>query len=347
MRPRIVLALLGAVLTCGLLAAPALAGTAIQLKRPTPAWYTPALHRLVLAAGPLGVQVSEEQLNIDCPGFAAEGVAAGGCIVFPYGCTANNIFSDGISRYIGTARHCVDVDNRTGEPIFFPDEGDGGNDTATPTAPRPLVMQVDATTVAQVGQVIKHTAGTGDPGQDFALVQLDPLVVDEWGVNPEIPVIGGPQGVYDGCATQTVMHYGHGYEVAVSQGYARAGLATNWLNSGYGWTGQALGGDSGSPVVIGDGRSAGNLTHLVVDFQDYPGSDVAGMRMTAILQFLGGGISLANADGTFATSGPASCEGGSGGGGGKGGGGKGGGGKGGGKGDGGKGGGKGGGKKNG
>jgi len=70
--------------------------------------YTPALHEQVVAAGAQGVNVGDERLNTDCPGVAPTGVSAAGCIVAPYGCTANFIFTDGASKYVGTARHCVD-----------------------------------------------------------------------------------------------------------------------------------------------------------------------------------------------------------------------------------------------
>lgn len=305
--------LLGA-LGGGAAATPATGG-AVELRRPAPAWYTADLHRRVLAAGAEGVQVSEEWLNTECPGFQQEGVSAAGCIVEPFGCTANFIFTDGSSDYVGTARHCV---------------GDKGSDVG-----RVVVMQVDTTTIAAVGEVAKHTSGEGDVGQDFALVRIYPDVAEKWGVNPAIPLTGGPQGVYEGCTAQPVQHYGHGYGIAVAQGKPSAGLATNWHDDGYGWTGPAIFGDSGSPVVLADGRGAGNLTHLIVDTRDYLGSNVAGMRLTAILQFLGPGYSLVNADGSTSTAGATSCDGSGGKGGGGNGGNKGGNGKGGGKGGGG------------
>ena len=122
-----------------------------------------------------------------------------------------------------------------------------------------------------------HPAGDGIPGDDFTLVRLDPAVVARWGVNPAIPVIGGPNGVYSGCGPETVRHYGHGYGVAVAQGKPEAGLATSWFENSYGWTGFGAPGDSGSPVVTTSGQAAGNFTHLIVH-TGYPGSDLAGMR---------------------------------------------------------------------
>ena len=279
---RIGLTLVALLLVMGV-AAVSVASAQETAKRPQPDWYTPTFHQEVLAAGAEGVQVSEERLNTECPGYASRGVSAAGCIVEPYGCTANFIFTDGSSSYIGTARHCVD------------DVGDA------------VVMQVDTTTLAAAGEVVRRTPGDGEPGHDFALVKLYPDVVEKWGTEPALPVVGGPNGIYDGCSTQPVKYYGHGYGVATAQGKPEAGLATNWHDDGYGWTGFGAPGDSGSPVVLADGRAAGNFTHLVVDLDEYPGSDHAGMRMTAILDFLGPAYRLVNADRSTSTAARTSC----------------------------------------
>lgn len=271
-RPRrLTLLSIAAVLVCAVTAAPAAADGQI-LRKDSPDWYTQALHAQVLEAGADGVQVSEEWLNTECPGYQQSGVAANGCIVEPYGCTANFIYSDSASYYIGTARHCVD---RVGDVV---------------------VMQVDTTTLAAVGEVTKHTSGDGDVGNDFALVRLYDDVVQKWGIIPGL-LVGGPQGVYDGCDPQPVKHYGHGYGAVMAQGKPQVGYATNWYDDGYGWTGFGIFGDSGSGVVLGDNRGAGNFTHLIVDFGDYPGSNLAGTRLTWILNFAG--VSLVNADGSL------------------------------------------------
>jgi hypothetical protein len=187
------------------------AGTASARDRPS--WYTSALHEQVMHAGATGVQVGEEALNTECPGYQSPGVSAAGCIVAPAGCTANFIFTDGSSRYIGTARHCVD---RVGQEV---------------------TMQVDTVTIAVVGTVARMTSGDGEPGNDWALIRIDPAVAAKWGVNPAVPVVGGPNGIYTGCDVQAVKYYGHGYGVVVAQGKPEFGVATNWHDDGYGWTG--------------------------------------------------------------------------------------------------------------
>ena len=271
MRARLLAALIAAALSVVFVPA-ASAASATAPDRGLPVWFTPSFAAQVHAAGAEGVQVAEETLNTECPGYQAPGVAAAGCIVAPAGCTANFIFTDGTSQYVGTAAHCTD---RVGDPV---------------------VMQVDTTTLAEVGTVAKRTAAE-EPGEDFALIRIYPEVAAKWGVDPKVPVVGGPNGIYTGCDVVGVSHYGHGYGVAVAQGKPETGIATNWNDDGYGWTGFGAPGDSGSPVVLtGSGEAAGNFTHLIVDLGQYPGSDLAGTRITKILQFAG--VRLVNADGS-------------------------------------------------
>ena len=280
MRRRLSAALVCACALSLVAAGGAAASTSAPL-RAKPAWFTPALQRQLDAAGATGVKVGEERLNTDCPGVQSSGVSAAGCIVAPYGCTANFVFTDGTSQYIGTARHCTD--------------GIG----------QEVTMQVDTTTLAVVGTVAKMTSGEGVPGNDWALIRIDPAVAAKWGVNPAVPVVGGPQGIYTGCGPEAVKYYGHGYGVAVAQGKPEAGLATNWYDDGFGWTGFGAPGDSGSPVLTSGGQAAGDFTHLIVDAGAYLGSDHAGTRITKALRTFG--VSLVNADGSTTGAAATSC----------------------------------------
>ena len=119
-------------------------------------------------------------------------------------------------------------------------------------------MQVDTTTLAEVGTVYRQTAGE-EPGDDFALIKIYPEVAAKWGVNPAIPT-GGPQGIYAGCDPQVVKNYGHGYGVAVGQGKPEAGVATDWYSDGYGWYGVGIMGDSGSGITM-PGQPLGRQLH--------------------------------------------------------------------------------------
>ncbi len=50
-------------------------------------------------------------------------------------------------------------------------------------------------------------------------------------------------------------------------------------------------------TIVGSDAAAGDFTHLVVD-PKYPGSDLAGTRITRILGYLGGNFYLVNQDRT-------------------------------------------------
>jgi hypothetical protein len=288
MRVKTLTAAVLAAMACALLAQPAAAADTDNLRRAAPSWLTDNLRAQIHAAGADGVQVAEEYLNTECPGYQAPGVSANGCIVAPYGCTANFIFSDGsdwrTQPYIGTASHCSD---RNGDVV---------------------IMQVDSTTLAEVGTVVKQTAAE-EPGEDFALIQVYPEVAAKWGVNPASPT-GGPQGIYDGCDAAAVKYWGHGYGVAVAQGKPEGGVATHWYDDGYGWFGAGAPGDSGSGVTIQDNRSAGNFTHIIIFDPDlrYAPGELVGTRTTAILDFLGTQYSQVNADGSLSRTTTTSCE---------------------------------------
>jgi hypothetical protein len=217
-----------------------------------------------------------------CPGVDTSmpqpAVSAGTCEVFPYGCTANFIYSNGSSFYIGTAGHCVD---KVGQDIYM--------QVATPGV---------GASIADVGTVAKFV--NGGVGNDYAVIAIKP----GFAIDPKLPV-GGPNGIYTGCGPEVVRNWSHGYGVAVAQGRPEGGVATNWYDDGYGWTGLALPGSSGSAVVTSSGAAAGDLTHLIVDPGAYPGSNVAGTRITKILA--GTGLSLVNADGSLARATSTSC----------------------------------------
>jgi hypothetical protein len=292
LRAKTALTLLVATLCWAVLAQSAWAADTQTPVKPQPPWLTDSLKAQIHDAGANGVQVPQaaEYFNTDCPGFQQPGVSANACIVSPYGCTANFIWTDSPGTqawrqqpYIGTASHCSD---RVGQPV---------------------IMQVDTTTLVEVGTFVKRTSKQ-EPGDDFSLIGVYPAVAQKWGVNPAIPT-GGPQGIYDGCDPQLVKNYGHGYVVYMGQGKPEAGLAPSWYNDGYGWFGVGAPGDSGSGITIQDNRSAGDFTHIVIfdpSFNFAPG-ELAGMRTTAILQFLGAGWAQVNADGTTSTSAPAQC----------------------------------------
>jgi hypothetical protein len=265
------------------------ASAASTLRTSKPAWFTTKFKKQVNKSGNKGKpkpQADGPGATDVCPGIdpnsptpATTVVSAGTCEVYPYGCTANFVYSNGSQYYIGTAGHCVD---KVGQAVY---------------------MQVNTpgvgASIANIGTVSKFV--NGGVGNDYSVIAIAPGFT----VDPKLPQ-GGPQGIYTDCGPTAVLHYGHGYGVAVAQGKLEGGLATNWYDDGYGWTGAGAPGDSGSAVVTANGfQAAGDFTHLIVDIGAYPGSDLAGTRITKILA--GTGLSLVNADGTRTPAASTSC----------------------------------------
>ena len=263
-------------------------------RKAPPAWFDDAFKQKVDAAGPVGVPLDDHsELNM-CPGKVEHegGVGTGTCLVYPYGCTANFVYyngssttapavSDGSTVYLGTAGHCSD---NAGQPVY-----------AAITTPGV------GPSIARIGTVSKRVEDYPPSGNvhDFEAIKLDP----GFQVYPESPV-GGPQGIYDGCEPgQPLKYYGHGYEAAVAQGKPEAGVATRWYDDGYGWAGPAFGGDSGSGVMhAGTNQATGNLTAVALPgyFPTFAPGETIGSRITWILEFLGAGYYLVNADRTLA-----------------------------------------------
>jgi hypothetical protein len=180
----------------------------------------------------------------------------------------NFVFRSGGQDGIGTAGHCVD---RVGQHVILL--------TLEPDSSNPVLVDIGAV-------VARHENGIGD---DFALIAINPAL-SSW-VSPTIAVVAGPCGQYTGSGPETVEHYGQGLVIGTG-GTPRAGVALTWRADSYGWDGEAIFGDSGSPVRVTGLQAAGNLTHLVVDTNWLP-SFIAGTRIGKILQ-IAGGWSLVN-----------------------------------------------------
>ncbi len=323
MRSRALIAVgLAALMVCVGASTAAAADVDYQRNAP-PSWFTADFKQKVDAAGPIGVPVAEPTVLDVCPGAVVHegGVGTGTCLVFPYGCTANFVYSSGGgtapavsdgSLYLGSAGHCSD---KVGDTVYAA--------ISTPGV---------GPSIARIGTVSKRVEDYPDNGNvhDFESIKLDSGLQ----VFPESPV-GGPQGIYDGCDVgQPLKYYGHGYEIAVAQGKPEGGVAAHWYDDGFGWAGPAFGGDSGSGVInAATNQAAGDLTaSAIVYLPAFAPGETIGSRITWILSF--SGLSLVNADRTLsrdttstcgtASDSPLASSGGGKGGGGKGGGGKGG-----------------------
>ena len=261
-----------------------------------PAWFTPAFKARVDAAGHRGVRLAGPGVLDVCPGVVLHegGVGTGSCLVYPYGCTANFVYSDSGSApavadghlYLGSAGHCSD---KPGQAVYAA--------ISTPGI---------GSSIARIGTVAKRVEKYGNNGSvlDFESIRIDP----GYAVYPGSPV-GGPHGVYTGCQVGTpVKYWGDGYVVAVGQGKPEGGVSAHWYDSGYGWFGPLLPGDSGSGVVnAATNEAAGNLdafVELYVPPVYLPGEGI-GTRMTSILAF--SGYSLVNDDRSLSRATSTSC----------------------------------------
>jgi hypothetical protein len=269
-------------------------------RNPAPSWFTDGFRAAVDVAGPVGVPVDGPSVLDVCPGavFHEGGVGTGTCLVYPYGCTANFVYYNGGAAtapaiadgrlYLGSAGHCSD---KAGQVVY--------GAVSTPGV---------GASIVRIGTVSKRAEDYGNDGsvRDFESVQIDSGIH----VYPDSPV-GGPQGVYTGCQAGTpVKYWGSGYGVAMGQGKPEGGASAHWYDSGYGWFGPLLPGDSGSGVLnAATGEAAGDLDAIVELYVPpvYAPGEGIGTRMTTILSFLGAGYSLVNADQTLSRATSTAC----------------------------------------
>jgi hypothetical protein len=222
----------------------------VELKAPQPDWFTPELAQQVHENGTAAAPV-------DAPVPGQVGIRPGSMMISPFICTMNYIFQKGDTVAIGTAGHCLE----SNEPVVLL--------TVAPTGGNPVLVEL--------GKVLlKRDAGIG---HDYGLVEVPPERRD-W-VFPTIADIGGPCGIYAGGDPQPVAHYGHGL-VGGFPGTPRAGMGFeltdeqvhdlnqvvhirgvdwDWDDDSIVWAGYLYGGDSGSPVRIGQLPAVSNLTH--------------------------------------------------------------------------------------
>lgn len=180
-------------------------------------------------------------------------------------CTANFVFTDATSVYIGQAAHCSGTGGQTETNGCDSGTLPEGTKVEVDGASRPGTMVYNSWAAMQeAGETDENTCQYND----FALIELDPADHDK--VNPSIPVWGGPVGFSDGTDTfEEVYSFGNsslrlGIE-ALSPKYG-VSLGT----TGGGWTTPlytltpGIPGDSGSPFLDSEGRALGVLSTLTI-----------------------------------------------------------------------------------
>jgi hypothetical protein len=181
-------------------------------------------------------------------------------------CTANFIYTDSTSVYIGYAAHCAglgaatDTDGCLAEslPLDTPVEVEG--------ATRPGTLAYSSwVTMQQLGETDADTCAYND----LALVRLDPADVGR--VNPSIPHWGGPVGINTTGipAGQSVYSYGNSsLRLGITQLSPKSGISLG--TSGGGWSHPVytitpgIPGDSGSALLDASGRAAGVLSTVAL-----------------------------------------------------------------------------------
>ena len=247
-----------------------------ELEKETPKWYTPSLHKRVVAAGKKGLSVPlPENANVPQSALLFTGIRPGSWMLFPSWCTMNFVF--GGTDSIGTAGHCASV----------------GDEVTIVAAPG--VLMAIGTTTKSVDNGI---------GDDFALIDVYPAM--EQYVNPSMAAVAGPTGSKAPALGDAIVHVGHGLAIGTG-GTTRAGIVT-YPNfpilsdvfgqdkndaSAYGWNGAVTPGDSGSAARSATGEAVGNVTHLMVG-TDYVPATFAGTTISRILQIAGQPLSTAS-----------------------------------------------------
>jgi len=190
-------------------------------------------------------------------------------------CTANFVYSDGTSTYVGYAAHCAgtgaatDTDGCTtqslplGTPVTF---NTGANLASEGT-------QVGTGTLAYSSWLAMQRAGETDADtcayNDLALVKVDPAYVGS--VNPSVPFWGGPvapttQGTTVGSS---IYSYGNsllrgGIELlSPKRGTSLGDDAGGWTHTVYTVT-PGIPGDSGSGFMDGSGHALGVLSTVAL-----------------------------------------------------------------------------------
>jgi hypothetical protein len=199
---------------------------------------------------------------------AGTGAVHPGVMTFTAGaqCTANFIFTDATSTYIGQAAHCSGTGAST--------ETDG---CLAQSLPNGTAVEVDG--ASQPGTMVYNSwnamqaAGETDPNtcayNDFALIKLS--AADAANVDPNIPHWGGPTGLNTTGVPfgQRVYSYGNSsLRFGISQLSPKTGVSLG--TTGGGWTHPlytvtpGIPGDSGSAFLDASGKALGVLSTISI-----------------------------------------------------------------------------------
>ncbi len=181
-------------------------------------------------------------------------------------CTANFVFSDGATTYLGQAAHCSGTGAAT--------ETDGCKAKSLPLGtPVTIVGSGVKGTLAYNSWRTMQALGEKNPDtcayNDLALIAINPVDVSK--VNPSIPVFGGPNGVNTSGAPlgATVFSYGNSslrqgiQQLSPKVGKSVGDDGNGWSHTVYTVT-PGIPGDSGSAFLDRSGRALGVLSTVAL-----------------------------------------------------------------------------------
>ncbi|MCW2723547.1 MAG: hypothetical protein JWN35_468 [Frankiales bacterium] len=181
-------------------------------------------------------------------------------------CTANFVYTDGTSTYLGQAAHCSGTGAAT----------DTNGCTAT-SLPEGTAVEVTGATKPGVmvynSWIRMQAAGEKDPNvcayNDLALIKLDPADVAL--TNPSVPFFGGPTGLRtaDTQLGDTVVSYGNSsLRVGLSPLSPKYGRSLGTDSAGWNHTiytaTPGIPGDSGSGFLDASGKAFGVLSTVAI-----------------------------------------------------------------------------------
>ncbi len=238
---------------------------------------TEVIKKCLMAASAIAALVAFVPASASAWAPASTATIHPGVQVFTNGaqCTANFIYSDGSSVYVGQAAHCSGTGGQT-------------DTNGCTSGSLPLGTPVDITGASHPGTLVYNSwltmqaKGEADADtcafNDLALVKVDPA--DVANVNPSVPGFGGPTGVGKaGGLGSTVYTYGNSElrggvtKLSPKQGIVVQSAASDWSHTVY-TVSPGIPGDSGSGFMNGSGQAIGILSTL--DILPTPGGNGVG-----------------------------------------------------------------------
>jgi hypothetical protein len=195
-------------------------------------------------------------------------------------CTANFIFYDGPTVYIGQAAHCATTGGQTGTNGCTTGSLPLGTQVTVGGASKPGVLAYSSWLTMQA---LHETDANTCQYNDLALVKLDPADVAK--VNPSIPHWGGPNGLNTTGTTliQRVYSYGNSsLRFGITLLSPKTGVSVG--DTGGGWSHgvstvtPGIPGDSGSAFLDSTGKALGQLSTLNVGLPAVVSNGVGDLR---------------------------------------------------------------------